>query len=124
MGIRTDITVSSIFSVLICSAFLTLHGAAAQDSAPPVQKMGPVGEQESKPAAAAPPVASVIDPGIIPSRQAITPAGLQSIFESRVYGVAFGENGDSIYAATAGQTGWTSSGWERRAGASRRSGIC
>src|SRR5215469_5421345 len=102
---RISASVPSVISVLICSALLTLHGAAAQDSAPPVQKMGPVGEQESKPAAAATPVASVVDPGFIPSRQAITPAGLQSIFESRVYGVAFGENGDSIYAATAGQTG-------------------
>ena len=69
------------------------------------QKMGPVGEQESKPTSAAPPVNSVVDPGIIPSRQAITPAGLQSIFESRVFGVAFGENGDSIYAAVLGQKG-------------------
>ena len=43
--------------------------------------------------------------GIIPSRQLISPAGLQSVFESRVYGVAFGEHGDSIYAATVGQKG-------------------
>ena len=66
-------------------------------------KMGPVGEQDAKPSKAAPPVASVVDPGVIPSRQLISPAGLQSVFESRVYGVAFGEHGDSIYAATAGQ---------------------
>ena len=67
--------------------------------------MGPVGELESKPSAAAPPVATVVDPGVIPSRQMITPAGLQSVFESRVNGVAFGGNGDSIYAATVGQKG-------------------
>ena len=67
--------------------------------------MGPVGEQESKPSNAAPPVNSVVDPGVIPSRQQITPAGLQSIFESRVFGVAFGENGESIYAAVLGQKG-------------------
>ena len=67
--------------------------------------MGPVGEQESKPSGAAPPVASVVDPGIIPSRQGITPAGLESIFESRVSGVSFGENGNSIYAATEGLKG-------------------
>jgi YVTN family beta-propeller protein len=102
---RSRVAVSVIFLVLICCGVLVLKNAAGQDSPEPSQKLGPVGEEESQPAAAVPPVTSVIDPGIIPSRQAITPAGLQSIFESRVYGVAFGENGDSIYAATAGQTG-------------------
>ncbi len=48
---------------------------------------------------------SVVDPGIIPSRQSITPAGMQSVFESRVDGIAFGENGDSIYAAVLGRKG-------------------
>jgi YVTN family beta-propeller protein len=67
--------------------------------------MGPVGEQESKPSNAAPPANSVVDPGVIPSRQQITPAGLQSIFESRVYGVSFGADGTSIYAAVLGQKG-------------------
>ncbi len=33
---------------------------------------------------------AVSDPGVITTRQAITPAGLQSVFEGRVYGVAFG----------------------------------
>jgi hypothetical protein len=47
--------------------------------------MGPVGEQESKPSNAAPPANYVIDPGVIPSRQQITPAGPQSVFESRVF---------------------------------------
>jgi YVTN family beta-propeller protein len=84
--------------------------AMAQDqepasSTPAIQKMGPVGEEEAKPSKAAPPVNSVVDPGIIPSRQAIIPAGLQSVFDSRVNGIAFGENGDSVYAATLGQKG-------------------
>jgi len=91
--------------VLSGSAVLLLAIAAAQESARPTQPLGPVGEQESKPAMAAVPVASVIDPGVIPSRQNITPAGLQSVFESRVYGVAFDEKGESIYAATPGQKG-------------------
>ena len=80
----------------------------AQDSRPSgsaVQKMGPVGEQEAKPSEAARPENSVVDPGIIPSRQSITPAGMQSVFESRVDGIAFGENGDSIYAAVLGRKG-------------------
>ena len=74
-------------------------------SKPAVQQMGPVGEQESKPSNAAPLANSVIDPGVIPSRQQITPAGLQSIFESRVYGVAFSADSDSIYAAVLSQKG-------------------
>lgn len=65
--------------------------------------MGPVGQEEAKPTKAVAPVSSVVDPGIIPSRQGITPAGLQSVFESRVNGVAFSDDGKSIYAATLGQ---------------------
>ncbi len=40
------------------------------------------------------PVRSVSDPGIITTRQAITPAGVPSVFEGRVYGVAWGKDGD------------------------------
>jgi YVTN family beta-propeller protein len=104
-----NVVVSTV-AFVICAAFFMHSATQAQDaeqSAPSAtgQKMGPVGEEEAKPLSAPPPVASVVDPGIIPSRQAIVPAGLQSIFESRVNGVAFGENGDSIYAATVGQKG-------------------
>lgn len=81
---------------------LSIQGVLKSQSAP---KLGPVGEQESKPSVVARPVNSVVDPGIIPSRQTITPAGMQSVFESRVFGVAFGENGESIYAAVLGQKG-------------------
>jgi YVTN family beta-propeller protein len=110
MAYRPESAVAGTVASVMCFLFLTCSAIKAQDSQPSsstskVQKMGPVGEDESKPAIASPPVASVVDPGIIPSRQAITPAGLQSIFESRVNGVAFGENGDSIYAATVGQKG-------------------
>lgn len=78
------------------------QGVSAQELS---QKMGPVGQQEAKPSKAVPPVNTVVDPGVIPSRQFITPAGLQSVFESRVNGVAFNQDGSSIYAATLGQTG-------------------
>jgi YVTN family beta-propeller protein len=96
--------------LLAVTGYLMQGVAMAQDqepasSTPAIQKMGPVGEEEAKPSKAAPPVNSVVDPGIIPSRQAIIPAGLQSVFESRVNGIAFGENGDSVYAATLGQKG-------------------
>lgn len=44
------------------------------------------------------PVRTVLDPGVIPSRQTITPAGLQTVFENRVWGVAFGPSNDAVYA--------------------------
>ena len=44
------------------------------------------------------PVRTVLDPGVIPSRQTITPAGLQTVFENRVWGVAFGSSNDAVYA--------------------------
>src|SRR6202167_4421916 len=91
-----------IQAILAACILLSVHGALMSQTA---QELGPVGEQESKPSTAARPVNSVVDPGVIPSRQAITPAGLQSVFESRVFGVAFGENGESIYAAVPGQKG-------------------
>ena len=96
--------------LLAAFGYLMQGMAKAQDQEPTsstlaIQKMGPVGEEEAKPSKAASPVNSVVDPGIIPSRQAIIPAGLQSVFESRVNGIAFGENGDSVYAATLGQKG-------------------
>ena len=41
------------------------------------------------------PSRSVSDPGIVTTRQAITPAGVPSVFQGRVYGVAWaGDSGD------------------------------
>src|SRR3954462_13498892 len=41
------------------------------------------------------PIRSVPDPGVITTRQAITPAGVPSVFQGRVYGVAWaGDTGD------------------------------
>ena len=107
---RPASTFMSSLALSICTAFLIHCPIAAQDSDQQTsgstrEKLGSVGQQEARPSKAAPPVASVVDPGIIPSRQGITPAGLQSVFESRVNGVAFGENGESIYAVTVGQQG-------------------
>ena len=99
------------FAALSLGIALWMQGTAStqepesQSSDSTTPKMGPVGEKGSTPLTAAPPANSVVDPGVIPSRQLISPAGLESVFESRVYGVAFGEHGDSIYAATVGQKG-------------------
>jgi YVTN family beta-propeller protein len=47
------------------------------------------------------PVRSVPDPGVVTTRQSITPAGVQTIFDGRVYGLTFGETSSEIYALTA-----------------------
>lgn len=47
------------------------------------------------------PMRAVPDPGVITTNQTISPAGAQSIFESRVYGIAFGGAPGQVYAATA-----------------------
>jgi DNA-binding beta-propeller fold protein YncE len=47
------------------------------------------------------PVRAVTDPGVVTTRQAITPAGVQTIFDGRVYGVAFGASSSEIWALTA-----------------------
>jgi YVTN family beta-propeller protein len=47
------------------------------------------------------PVRNVTDPGVVVTRQNITPAGAQSVFEGRVYGVAFGATSDEIWALNA-----------------------
>lgn len=43
---------------------------------------------------------AVTDPGVITTGQAITPAGVQSVFSGRVYGVSFGATDDEIWVLT------------------------
>lgn len=47
------------------------------------------------------PLRSVTDPGVVTTRQSVTPAGVQTVFDGRVYGIAFGETANEIYALTA-----------------------
>lgn len=47
------------------------------------------------------PVRSVTDPGVVTTRQAITPAGVPTVFEGRVAGVAFGPEGSELWVANA-----------------------
>ena len=44
----------------------------------------------------------VTDPGVVTTRQAITPAGVPSVFDGRVYGVAFGKTSADLWVLTAG----------------------
>lgn len=44
---------------------------------------------------------SVPDPGVITTRQAITPAGTPTVFDGRVYGVTFGETGAELWVSNA-----------------------
>ncbi len=48
------------------------------------------------------PERDVPDAGIVTTRQVITPAGVQSIFEGRVYGVAFGASPGTLWVLTSG----------------------
>jgi YVTN family beta-propeller protein len=43
------------------------------------------------------PVRAVTDPGIVTTRQSITPAGVQAVFQGRVYGVVFGHDSSEIH---------------------------
>jgi len=43
------------------------------------------------------PVRSVTDPGVVTTRQSITPAGVPAVFQGRVYGVAFGANSSEVW---------------------------
>lgn len=47
------------------------------------------------------PVRNVTDPGVVVTRQNITPAGVQSVFDGRVYGVAFGPTPAEVWAIEA-----------------------
>lgn len=48
------------------------------------------------------PLRAVSDPGVITTRQAITPAGVQTVFDGRVFATAFGE-GNVLWALTRNQ---------------------
>jgi len=49
------------------------------------------------------PQRAVTDPGVITTRQDITPAGVQAVFQGRVYGVSFGESAGELWVLTANQ---------------------
>ncbi len=49
------------------------------------------------------PVRQVTDPGVVTTRQSITPAGVQSIFEGRVYGIDFAGRNEEVWVLNAGQ---------------------
>src|SRR5215510_1593022 len=48
------------------------------------------------------PLRAVTDPGVVTTRQGITPAGVQTVFEGRVYGLAFGRASSELWVLTAG----------------------
>ncbi len=49
------------------------------------------------------PARAVTDPGVVTTRQGITPAGIQSVFQGRVYGLTFGADSSEIWVLAAGQ---------------------
>jgi len=49
------------------------------------------------------PVRAVTDPGVVTTRQAITPAGIPAVFQGRVYDVVFGSSTSEVWVLNAGQ---------------------
>lgn len=49
------------------------------------------------------PVRSVTDPGVVTTRQAVTPAGVPSVFAGRLYGVTWGSRLDELWLLHASQ---------------------
>ncbi len=47
------------------------------------------------------PTRAVTDPGVVTTRQTITPAGVPTVFDGRVYGVAFGKTSAEVFVLTA-----------------------
>ena len=43
----------------------------------------------------------VTDPGVVTTRQTITPAGVQTVFDGKVYGVTFGRTSDELWVLVA-----------------------
>jgi YVTN family beta-propeller protein len=49
------------------------------------------------------PVRAVTDPGVVTTRQTITPAGVPTVFQGKVYGVAFGESAERLWVLSTTQ---------------------
>ncbi|MEP6732400.1 MAG: hypothetical protein ABJE10_17270 [bacterium] len=47
---------------------------------------------------------NVTDPGVIATGQRVSPAGVQSVFDGRVYGVRFGRSADEVWVAAPSMT--------------------
>jgi len=46
---------------------------------------------------------AVTDPGVVVTRQTISPAGIQSVFEGRVFGLTFGDSASDLWVLGAGR---------------------
>ncbi|MEO8592147.1 MAG: hypothetical protein ABI759_02395 [Candidatus Solibacter sp.] len=94
MSLTRWITCFAIAAAIHCTG----HSSRAQSSP---AKNPSTTTATTPPPAPKPPVRSVVDPGVIPTRQTITPAGIQMVFQGKVHGVAFGPSSDTIYAVAA-----------------------
>jgi DNA-binding beta-propeller fold protein YncE len=72
------------------------------------------------------PVRRVIDPGVVTTRQEITPAGVPAVFDGRVFGVAFGRDSSELYVLAATglfQYDWAANKVVQRLDAGRRPAL-
>ena len=92
----------SFWLCLLASLLFPPLNTSAQTAA---QTAGPVNPVPNREEVSEAPVGSVPDPGIIPTRQILAPAGVQAVFESRVYGVTFGSSSDQVYVLKTSRKG-------------------
>jgi YVTN family beta-propeller protein len=85
-----------VFTISFCSlALCTVEFAAGAEKKAAKTAAAPAPAKEFVP------VRNVTDPGVVVTRQGITPAGVQSVFDGRVYGVAFSPKGDEVWVLDA-----------------------
>jgi YVTN family beta-propeller protein len=108
-----------VLGLLICAAIRMEGQSKVQSGSTQTSNLGSAmasaAQNKAEPDDVELPVRKVPDPGAITTNQAISPAGVQSVFESRVYGIAFGATSSEVYAATTSKAGailyrmdWTS----------------
>jgi YVTN family beta-propeller protein len=107
-GVHSHVSAARLAASLSVLAFCCLPGshASAQSATQNIgSSTAAAAQQQAAASGTEQPVRSVPDPGAITTNQAISPAGVQSIFESRVYGIAFGNSSSQVYAATTSRGG-------------------
>ena len=94
---RSALWIHLLLASLLSIVSLRSQAQTAAQTAGPQIPPPPADKSKNPRDAIQAPVRTVPDPGVITTRQIIAPAGVQAIFESRVYGASFGETSDFVY---------------------------
>jgi DNA-binding beta-propeller fold protein YncE len=82
-----------LFLLLVLSLPLV---CPAQNTSSP-QGAAQAAAQSGAPPSASAPKRSVVDSGVVTTRQAITPAGVSSVFDTRIYGISWSPQADRLW---------------------------